>query len=117
VTLPLAPHNDQPPPPSLADSVEDVDEIGAGGIGAVVGLRSSRTGDSLVASGLPGAVTLDGLTPPPPVSGRFDGFKRWEVFSKAVEAATAAEEEGLAAALEFLQREDPVARFSRWIDV
>jgi len=54
-----------------ADRREDVDEIGAGDIGAILGLKESYTGDTLFGYVGPGGVGVDHL----PRSGDFCGYR------------------------------------------
>jgi elongation factor G len=79
-----------------ADRREDLSEILAGDIGAVVGLKESFTGDTLCdASNL---VVLENITFPDPV------------ISVAIEPKTAADQDKMAEALHKLSEEDPTFR-------
>jgi elongation factor G len=76
-----------------AGSVRDVDELGPGGIGAVVGLRDVRTGDTLADPAAP--VRLESMEFPDPV------------LSVVVEPATRADADRLPLALAKLGSADP----------
>ncbi len=76
-----------------ADRREDVQEIGAGDIGAVLGLKSSFTGDTLCVPGR--LVLLEPISFPSPV------------ISVAIEPRTEADQSKLTTALERLAEEDP----------
>lgn len=76
-----------------ADRREDVQEIGAGDIGAVLGLKSSFTGDTLCTPGR--QVLLEPIAFPSPV------------ISVAIEPRTEADQSKLSNALERLAEEDP----------
>lgn len=76
-----------------ADRREDVEEIGAGDIGAVLGLKSSFTGDTLCAQGQ--QVLLEPIAFPAPV------------ISVAIEPRSEADQAKLATALDRLAEEDP----------
>jgi elongation factor G len=79
-----------------ADRREDMDEILAGDIGAVVGLKDSFTGDTLCdASHL---IVLENITFPSPV------------ISVAIEPKTTADQDKMADALHKLAEEDPTFR-------
>jgi elongation factor G len=79
-----------------ADRREDLDEILAGDIGAVVGLKESFTGDTLCdASNL---IVLETITFPEPV------------ISVAIEPRTTADQDKMADALHKLAEEDPTFR-------
>ena len=79
-----------------ADRREDLDEILAGDIGAVVGLKESFTGDTLCdASNL---LVLENITFPEPV------------ISVAIEPRTTADQDKMADALHKLSEEDPTFR-------
>ena len=79
-----------------ADSVEEVDSIDAGHIGAVVGLKVTRSGDTLCRQGESDALILQGMDVPPPV------------FTAAITGGKGAtEKKALHEALIVLQREDP----------
>jgi elongation factor G len=81
-----------------ADTREDVDEARAGDIVAFVGLKDTRTGDTLCDPQKP--VILEKMEFPEPV------------IEMAVEAATKAEQEKLSIALQKLASEDPSFRVS-----
>ncbi len=84
-----------------ADDYEDVQELSVGQIGAIVGLKSTRTGDTLCHKDLKGDgyIALKGVTIPPPV------------FFVAVEPASTSEEAKLLDALKMIEREDPSLRW------
>jgi elongation factor G len=79
-----------------ADRREEVKEIYAGGIGAVVGLKSTTTGDTLCDPAQP--VVLEKITFPEPV------------ISVAIEPKTKADQEKMGIALRRLSEEDPTFR-------
>jgi elongation factor G len=79
-----------------ADKREEVQEIGAGGIGALVGLKATTTGDTLCDPEHP--IALESITFPEPV------------ISVAVEPATKADQEKMSLALSRLAAEDPTFR-------
>jgi len=81
-----------------ANHREDVDEIYAGEIAAVIGLKSTRTGDTLTEEGDP--VILEKMEFPEPV------------ISVAIEPKTKADQDKLADALSKLSDEDPTFRVS-----
>ena len=76
-----------------ADRREEVDEIGAGDIGAVLGLKQSFTGDTICDE--THQIVLESITFPDPV------------ISVAVEPKTAADQEKMGEALRRLAEEDP----------
>lgn len=76
-----------------ADHREDITEIGAGDIGAVLGLKSASTGDTICAAHHP--IVLERITFPDPV------------ISVAVEPKTLADQDKLDKALQKLAEEDP----------
>ena len=79
-----------------ADKREDIDEIGAGDIAAVVGLKSTFTGHTLAEVAHP--IALESITfPDPPVS-------------IAVEPKSKADQEKMGIALQRLAEEDPTFR-------
>ena len=79
-----------------ADKREDIDSIGAGDIAAVVGLKSTTTGNTL--SDVAHPIALESITfPDPPVS-------------IAVEPKSKADQEKMAIALQRLAEEDPTFR-------
>ncbi|RKP34266.1 elongation factor G, domain II-domain-containing protein [Dimargaris cristalligena] len=89
-----------------ADDVEEVAEIPLGGIGVILGLKHTRTGDTLVDSAavsggsgrspkLAALPKLRGLEPPPPV------------FFCSVEPHSVTEEKALTQALNYILLEDP----------
>lgn len=79
-----------------ADRREDIDEVGAGDIGAVLGLKDSFTGDTLCEVDNP--VVLERITFPEPV------------ISIAIEPKSAVDQEKMANALQRLTEEDPTYR-------
>jgi elongation factor G len=79
-----------------ADRREDVDEIGAGDIGAILGLKESYTGDTL--SDMSDQVVLESITLPDPV------------ISVAIERKTVADQDKMGVALQKLSEEDPTFR-------
>jgi len=79
-----------------ADRREDVDEIGAGDIGAILGLKESYTGDTL--SDMSDQVVLESITFPDPV------------ISVAIEPKTVADQDKMGIALQKLSEEDPTFR-------
>ena len=76
-----------------ADHREDITEIGAGDIGAVLGLKNASTGDTICDAHHP--VVLERITFPDPV------------ISVAVEPKTVADQDKLDSALQKLAEEDP----------
>ena len=76
-----------------ADRREEVDEIGAGDIGAVLGLKETFTGDTLCNEGA--QIILESITFPDPV------------ISIAIEPKTTADQDKMATALRRLAEEDP----------
>jgi elongation factor G len=76
-----------------ADHREDVDEIHAGDIGAILGLKESYTGDTL--SDINNPVVLEAITFPDPV------------ISVAIEPKTMADQNKMSQALQKLAEEDP----------
>ena len=81
-----------------ADEREEVDELRAGDLGAVVGLKATTTGDTLCAQEKP--IVLETLFVPEPV------------ISVAVEPKTKGDMEKLSKALQSLSEEDPTFRVS-----
>jgi len=81
-----------------ANKREEVDRIGPGDIGAVVGLKFTTTGDTLCQAG--DWIVLESMDFPEPVIG------------VAIEARTRADETKLAESLEKITREDPSFRVS-----
>lgn len=79
-----------------ANSREDVDEIHAGEIAAIVGLKETTTGDTLSEEGF--SVVLESITFPEPV------------ISVAIEPKTKADQEKMGLALAKLSEEDPTFR-------
>lgn len=79
-----------------ADRREDVDEIHAGDIGAILGLKQSYTGDTLCDSSNP--VVLETIQFPEPV------------ISVAIEPKTTADQDKMGVALQKLAEEDPTFR-------
>lgn len=83
----------------LASSYAEVDELGPGAIGVLVGLRHTRTGDVLDAAvGEPGGAAGPPMQIPP------------AVFFCSAEPESAADEDRLAGALQCITREDPSVR-------
>ena len=81
-----------------ADKREDVDEVYAGDIAAIVGLKGTTTGDTLCDQSEP--IILESITfPEPPVS-------------IAIEPKTKADQEKMSMALQRLAEEDPTFRIS-----
>ncbi len=76
-----------------ADHREDVDEIHAGDIGAILGLKDSYTGDTL--SDINNPIVLEAITFPDPV------------ISVAIEPKTMADQSKMSEALQKLAEEDP----------
>jgi len=76
-----------------ADHREDIDEIGPGDIGAILGLKSSYTGDTL--SDISHPVELETISFPDPV------------ISVAIEPKTVADQDKMGIALQKLAEEDP----------
>ncbi len=79
-----------------ANKREEVDELNAGDIGAVVGLKSTTTGDTLTAENRP--LLLEKMTFPEPV------------IDLAIEPASKADQEKMGIALSKLVQEDPSLR-------
>jgi elongation factor G len=79
-----------------ANKREEVEEIPAGHIGAVIGLKDTRTGDTLCDEDAP--VVLENITFPDPV------------ISIAIEPKTKADQEKMSLALSRLAEEDPTFR-------
>lgn len=84
-----------------ADDLTEISQVKAGDIGAVMGLKSTSTGDTLTSSNNNNPVMLQGILSPPPV------------FFCSVEPQTAADEENLTRTLELLQLEDPSFHVSK----
>jgi elongation factor G len=78
-----------------ANSRQEIQELKAGDIGAVIGLKLSATGDTLCQT--KHAVVLEAMTFPEPV------------ISVVIEAKSAPDQEKMLAGLERLQQEDPTA--------
>jgi elongation factor G len=76
-----------------ADHREDIDELGAGDIGGIIGLKQSFTGDTI--SDMSSPVILESITFPEPV------------ISVAIEPKTKADQEKMSDALNKLSEEDP----------
>jgi elongation factor G len=76
-----------------ADRREDLSEILAGDIGAILGMKETFTGDTLSDQGNP--ILLESITFPEPV------------ISVAIEPKTAADQDKLSEALRKLSEEDP----------
>jgi elongation factor G len=79
-----------------ADRREDIEEIHAGDIGAVIGLKESFTGDTLCDASTP--ILLENITFPEPV------------IAVAIEPKTTADQDKMAEALHKLSEEDPTFR-------
>lgn len=79
-----------------ADRREDIQEIYAGDIGAILGLKESFTGDTLCNAGNP--IMLENITFPEPV------------ISVAIEPKTTADQDKMSDALHRLSEEDPTFR-------
>lgn len=79
-----------------ADHREDIEEIGAGDLGAAVGLKFSTTGDTLCCEDNP--LLLESINFPEPV------------ISVAIEPKTQADSEKLLASIAKIQEEDPTFR-------
>ncbi|MCD6347847.1 MAG: elongation factor G [Bacteroidales bacterium] len=77
-----------------ANKREEIDEIPAGNIGAVIGLKSVRTGSTLIEDGGE-KIVLESITFPAPV------------ISIAIEPKTKADQEKMGLALQKLSEEDP----------
>lgn len=81
-----------------ADKREDIAEVGAGDIAAIVGLKSTTTGNTLCEQNSP--IVLESITfPEPPVS-------------IAIEPKTKADQEKMSLALQRLAEEDPTFRIN-----
>ncbi|KAI9219685.1 P-loop containing nucleoside triphosphate hydrolase protein [Blastocladiella britannica] len=78
-----------------AADTEETDHISAGNIGVILGLKHTRTGDTLCSSTATPPLLLDGLAIPAPV------------FTCAIEPASASAAKDLDDALQHLVREDP----------
>ena len=76
-----------------ADNQEDIDEVSTGDIVAAVGLKNTRTGDTLSAGNAP--VQLESMTFPDPV------------IAVAIEPKTKSDQDKLGVALQRLSEEDP----------
>jgi elongation factor G len=79
-----------------ADRREDIEEIGAGDIGAILGLKESFTGDTLCDASNP--ILLENITFPEPV------------IAVAIEPKTTADQNRMSEALHKLSEEDPTFR-------
>lgn len=79
----------------MGEDHREVEAVSAGHIGAAVGLRHVRTGDTLVLAGDPHPLLLERVTLPQPV------------FTAALETGGQSESKALEAALPVLTREDP----------
>jgi elongation factor G len=79
-----------------ADRREDIDEIRAGDIGAIIGLKESFTGDTLCDASNP--ILLENITFPEPV------------ISVAIEPKTTVDQDRMSDALHKLSEEDPTFR-------
>ena len=78
---------------------EEIDSIGAGDIGALVGLKNTTTGDTLTS--LDNSILLENITFPEPV------------ISIAIEPKTKSDQEKMSIALHKLSEEDPTFRVSQ----
>ena len=78
---------------------EEMDSIGAGDIGALVGLKNTTTGDTLTS--LDNSILLENITFPEPV------------ISIAIEPKTKSDQEKMSLALHKLSEEDPTFRVSQ----
>jgi elongation factor G len=78
---------------------EEIDSIGAGDIGALVGLKNTTTGDTLTS--LDNSILLENITFPEPV------------ISIAIEPKTKSDQEKMSLALHKLSEEDPTFRVSQ----
>lgn len=83
-----------------ADQAQEVDELPFGSVGVILGLKYTRTGDTLVASGVPDSFksSLRDITPPP------------AVISASVIPRSHADLQPVQDALESLSRTDPSLR-------
>lgn len=79
-----------------ANSREEIDQIGAGDIGAIVGLKNTKTGDTVSDPNFP--IILEEMSFPEPV------------ISVAIEPKTKADQERMGIALQKLAEEDPTFR-------
>jgi elongation factor G len=82
-----------------ADHREDVDELGAGDIGAILGLKQSYTGDTLSDNSNP--IVLETISFPEPV------------ISVAIEPKTTADQDKMGIALQKLAEEDPTFKIKQ----
>lgn len=82
-----------------ADRRDDIDELGAGDIGAILGLKQSFTGDTLCDSSAP--ILLESITFPDPV------------ISIAIEPKTKADQDKMADSLSKLAEEDPTFKIKQ----
>ncbi|KAI9202466.1 P-loop containing nucleoside triphosphate hydrolase protein [Polychytrium aggregatum] len=78
-----------------ADDFEEIPECSAGNVCAILGLKVTKTGDTLCQSNDHRGLELHPIPVPPPV------------FVRSIEASSVSEEKALTEALEILQREDP----------
>ncbi|KCV70395.1 hypothetical protein H696_02731 [Fonticula alba] len=78
-----------------ADKVEEVDAISAGDIGVIVGMKATRTGDTILSGTSKERFVLPGVSPPP------------AVFFRSVEPLSLADEGALSEALASMVLEDP----------
>jgi elongation factor G len=81
-----------------ADRREDIDEVGAGDIAAILGMKDTFTGDTLCDAANP--IVLESITFPEPV------------ISVAIEPKTSADQDKLSVSLQKLSEEDPTFRVS-----
>lgn len=88
----------------FANRFEECEEVGAGNVVVLLGLKNTKTGDTLISETdavHQGLVTLAGIESPQPV------------FSRAVEAESTSEEDRLAEALNIIELEDPSIKVSK----
>jgi len=78
-----------------ADETQILAEIGSGDIGALIGCKNTRSGDTIIDEMDPDKVVLKGLKMPPPA------------FFCSIEANESREQKALEALLENLSKEDP----------
>ena len=78
-----------------ADETQLLGELGVGDIGAIVGLKNVRSGDTLIEESDRDRIILDGVSMPPPV------------FFCSIEALSSRDAQQLETILHNLSREDP----------
>jgi elongation factor G len=78
-----------------ADETQILAEIGSGDIGALIGCKNTRSGDTLIDENDPEKIVLQGVRMPPPA------------FFCSIEANESREQKGLEVLLENLSKEDP----------